>query len=403
MNPHRNYQGTDMGCANKRSTTAQRYSHLTHTEFLASVSEDDVMKIVDEWRESRRNGPAPQEKTRESYRKKYHMLVKKYKSWDELTPIENVHELYEHGRGLERESFRFYRHAFLFYFNELSIEAYELNNRQDSLLKAIACLIAINRKPSSDHAAKFPKLQKVKSIHVRHFDALMDSLRKSFDSDGIIARRTHAFAIATLASGVRPCEWEQLEIIAPTIESVGRACLDKNAVVLKINTGKRKINEQTWIRSLVIKSANQIEAIRSHQRMITAYCAKSKSTKPAEDYLNESTSYLKRKCRELWPTHPDRWITIYSLRSQARANFVAKFGGELGSVMIGHSRSVGEKFYTPIKKAQRKILSLRSSHSLIPDPCQDCIVLANRLSETREKNELALEQSEDIVVNARMY
>ena len=172
-----------MGCPNKRSTTAQRYSDLTPAGFFATVSQDNVTKIVEEWRESRRNGPAPQEKTKESYRKKYHMLAKKYKNLEELTPIETVYEFYEHGRELRRESFRFYRNVFLFYFNELSIEAYKLKNKQDSLLKAIACLIAINRKLEFGELASVPKLPKVKSIHVKHFDVLMDFLRKISDYD----------------------------------------------------------------------------------------------------------------------------------------------------------------------------------------------------------------------------
>lgn len=87
------------------------------------------------------------------------------------------------------------------------------------------------------------KQVRIKSIGVAHFEQLIDELANGADAKSVRVQRAQAFAVATLATGMRPGEWLDTEIRDVKEHDFVDGTNPKGWAALVINTSKRKETE----------------------------------------------------------------------------------------------------------------------------------------------------------------
>lgn len=348
-----------------------------------------AQQIIHEWKAARteisRENLA--QKSRKTYEDTTTILRAKYaaelgKEASEISPIEVVRQLFKHSRRLKRASWTMYRAAFLWYF-EVTAATYELQGwPTDSYYIAMGVLIVVVRNPGEDERP--PEAQPPKrpgSMKQEHFTDLINQLAANKKG---LPLKAQSFAIVTLATGVRPGEWRDI-VMRPA--TAGDMTINESHVdwfVLEVNTSKRKSGQDAKIRTLLIHRGMETLHITQHLEFVREVMAIDPSTRrtdPMEAFIKQCSSVISSRCKQMWPKHPERWVTLYTLRSQARANFVLQFGDELASEMMGHDAEVGRKFYS----AKRKGYAPTGKHPNVV-PGKDVTERAAALSESRRSS-----------------
>ena len=308
-----------------------------------------AQQIIVEWRATRDAicHPTLAAKTRLMYEKTVRMLRAKYAAElgideGDLSPVEVVRRMFMHGSRLKASSWSTYRAAFLWYFDDTATSYALQGFPVDSYHIAMGVLIVVVRKPANDVRPLATKPHtRPTSIKRKHFTELLNALATQ---KGLLVK-AQSFAIATLATGLRPGEWRDavLRQAEPADMTIDTAHDDW--LVLEVNTSKQR---EKKVRTLLIRSGIDSLHINQHLAFISEIpaIARSHKTDPVAGFIKRCSSIVAMRCKQIWPSYPDRWVTLSSLRSQARANFVARFGDRLANEMMGNDADGGRKFYS---------------------------------------------------------
>lgn len=382
--------------------TVLQYREMDQEEFLENIDLDVAQRIVDEWRAANISVDAPQatQKTQNAYQGNHvrlcHMYAKELGiEVDAIDPVQIVRQFFLHATKLSSASWKIYRFSLRHIFNQQAEILQKQNRPHGKLLRALAALITYNKKHHDDARGEeyAGKQVRVKSIGLDHFERLLDELANGPEATSIRVQRTQAFAIATIATGMRPGEWLDTIIRDATEMDFVDGTNPEGWTALVINTSKRKQTEVPWVRTILIQPGHYQVHIHQHVRMVKHFLEKTNGTYPFEtQYIQKCTSTLTKAARRLWPKNPERWITLYSLRSQARANLVSVHGADIGAAMLGHSPEKSSRFYAGSHRAN--LPRGGAGAFMLPKPGIDCLVKAGEFALRMESAETAPSESE---------
>lgn len=261
-------------------------------------------------------------------------------------------------------------------------KADDLGQPRNQYTKALAALITVNSPPTPEGYKEKDNrhLQTVrpKSAKLEHFNELISELVTSKMGRNKSSTQVQSFAIATLATGLRPIEWVESEIKIATEKDMpdGQSC--KGHMVLTIQTAKKKSTDKKSCRDIIIAPGTELDHIHQHIHLRSEFIARSKMSEDAAaaEYARECSRIIRSTCTRLWPMNPDRWMTLYTLRGQAAANFKQMFGKEIAAAICGHSTKIAAGHYAPQRKANLAKMkmtvqagpeSLRIAQEMIPE------------------------------------
>ncbi|MEC5218880.1 hypothetical protein RCH09_003855, partial [Actimicrobium sp. GrIS 1.19] len=250
---------------------------------------------------------------------------------------------------------------------------------------SLATLIVVNKPiyqygySQSENRILAPR--RPKSIKLEFFDELISELATGKRASRKSSMRAQSFAIATMATGLRPAEWSNVELAEYERNRLYQDDTPEGSIVLTVQTAKRKVGEPPSRRDFIIHPGVEQDHIRRHIFLRDDFLKKTKMQKSAaeEEYTHETSKILSNMSKMIWPMHPERWMTLYTLRGQARANFERKFGAEVAAAMAGHSMTVGQRSYAgptraSLRKGQRLIQpgreSLRIAQEMTAEPVE---------------------------------
>jgi len=363
------------------SPTAQALKGMDPEAMLANMPIDLVNTIVSEWRAAR-SAPgiaAAGESSVTQYSINTERLERKYSEENNveyglLSPVDFVKSLFFHAQDLSAASWNLYRHGVLHIMNARALEMDAKGHPQKSLMTAIAALIVATKKPGSVEttaaALRKPKPGHPKSISSKYFTELVTHLAVGFDAVNLSARRAQSFAMATLATGMRPVEWKSAILRQPTAAEMENLSSKDDWLAIDVVTGKRKENEEEWVRTLLIPPGQYQIHIRQHFDSFHSYVfqSKARNIQPEKLYIRHCSAMMTTACQQLWPKHPDRRFTLMTLRSQARANFASIHGGHIAAAMLGHSPETSMSYYAGKQRANLSKRGTAIKHGDIPVP-----------------------------------
>ena len=332
---------------------------------LENMPQDAAEQIVAEWRQARedaKKGP-PKASSIATYHENSRTLEIKYSNElnsDDgiLSPVDIIRRLFLHSSTISPATWRLYRSGFLYTMDERAKQFALKGQPQPTLIRALAALIVVSAKPYGESRASAaraalekPRTTRDKSIPAKQFDKIITHLATAYSERNQWARRSQSFAMASIATGLRPTEWVNA-LIRPALPSeVPRGESDVGWLAIVVDTAKRKAGEPDWVRTVIVEPGVYQIHVRQHYEEIQAALAqRADAHDAAKNYSRRCSAALGRACKELWPTgvkgkKPIR-ITLYSLRHQARANVAAAYGAFVAAAMMGHSPWVGENWYT---------------------------------------------------------
>lgn len=361
---------------------------------LANMAQDTAEQIVAEWRRARedaKKGP-PKPGSIATYHENSRTLEIKYSnelnSEDGiLSPVDIIKRLFLHSATISPATWRLYRSGFLYTMDERAKQFALKGQPQPTLIRALAALIVVSAKPYGESRASAaraslekPRATRDKSIPAKQFDKIITHLATAYSERNQWARRSQSFAMASIATGLRPTEWVNA-VTRPALPSeVPPGESEAGWLAVVVHTAKRKAGEPDWVRTVIVEPGVYQIHVRQHYEEIQAAIAlRADPHDAAKNYSRRCSAALGRACKELWPTgsrgkKPIR-ITLYSLRHQARANVAAAYGAFVAASMMGHSPWVGENWYTGKHRANaysgpRKV---RNAGIPVPVPGHDVL------------------------------
>jgi len=337
---------------------ALAFKSLDAEALLDSIPQEAAEQIVAEWRQARdelKKGP-PKPSSIATYHENSRTLEIRYSNEmnsDDgiLNPIDIIKRLFRHSASISPATWRLYRSGFLYTMDERAQHFALKGQPQPTLIRALAALIVVSAKPYGAGRPPAARAARDKSIPAKQFDKIITHLATAYSERNQWARRSQSFAMATIATGLRPTEWVNAEIrpALPSEVPLGQAEAGWLAVV--VDTAKRKAGEPDWVRTIVVEpGVYQIHVRQHYEEIQAALASRADAHEAAKNYSRRCSTALGRACKELWPTgvrgkSPIR-ITLYSLRHQARANVAAAYGAFVAAAMMGHSPWMGENWYT---------------------------------------------------------
>ena len=362
------------------SPTAQALKGMDPESMLANMPIDLVNTIVSEWREARSvpGLAAAGTSTITQYSINAERLERKYSEINNveyglLNPIDFVKSLFFHAQDLSAASWNLYRHSVLHIMNARALEMDAKGHPQKSLMTAIASLIVATKKPGSVETTgvelKKPKLGRPKSIRFKYFVELVTHLAVGFPPVNLSARRAQSFAMATLATGLRPFEWKSATLRDATPAEMASLGSNEDWLAVDVVTAKRKENEEDWLRTLLIPPGQYQIHIRQHYDSFQSYVVQSRaSDNPEKLYIRQCSAVMTAACKQLWPKHPERRFTLQTLRSQSRANFASRHGAHIAAAMLGHSPETSKSYYAGSQRANLPRKGAAAKHGDVPIP-----------------------------------
>lgn len=350
---------------NTLSPTALALKDLDAETLLENMPQEAAEQIVSEWRLARQSAQMGQPNVRSAatYHANSLMLEFKYSNnlYSEdgiLSPLDIVRGLFLHSATLSASTWRIYRSGFIYTMNERAQQCALQGQPQPSLVRALAALIAVSTKPYG--ASRLPRSAnrptRDKSIPAKQFDKVITHLATAYTERNQWARRSQSFAMATIATGLRPTEWVNATIRSAQRSEVPRGESETGWLAVVVATAKRKAGEPDWERTIVIEPGVYQIQVRQHFEEIQAALAPQDDPHAVvKNYSRRCSAALGRACKELWPVRergprPIR-ITLYSLRHQARANVAAAYGAFVAAAMMGHSPHTGVNWYCGAHRA----------------------------------------------------
>jgi hypothetical protein len=334
--------------------TIQALRDMNPEELLDNMPMALVNQIVGEWRKAR-DTPGLATAKKESvaqYMRNATRLERTYSQehgveYGLLNPIDCIKSFFFHATDLSDQTWSLYRYSFLHALNERAMEMEKKGIPQKSLMTALAGLIVASKRPQSfslNGARKRPP-RPAKSIRMIYFTELVNYLVGGFPEKNTNARRAQSFAMAALATGLRPIEWANAVLREPTADEVKGLGNPADWLAIDVTTAKRKDNEKEWMRTLLIPPGAYQIHIRQHYDAVQEYIRESRARSPMVLYIRHCSTVMAAACEQLWPYQPDRRFTLKTLRSQARANFAAKYGHYVAAAMLGHSPGTSMSSY----------------------------------------------------------
>lgn len=392
---------------------AQAMRDMKPEDILDNMSIETATSIVSQWREYRQSLPPPKETTVSQYSGNAKTLLAKYERERDLdpgllNPVDFVRSLIKHSGELAKSTWNTYRYSILYYLNKEALRQQDKGLSHPSYLRALAWLIVITKSPS--HQGKTPekKPYRAKSLPARKFQELITYLATNHSRRNRVALRAQSFAMATFATGLRPGEWlSVLTRPAETNEVPPGECPEK-WLALVVRTSKRKSNEDDWYRTILIPPGTYQTHIRQHQTFLREAVARSSDAhRPDNTYIKRCSTMIHRACKQLWPNREEWHCTLYSLRSQARANVSREYGRYVGAAMLGHAPAKSSSYYAGARRANTKGFAKQSNLGDRPVPVPGKDVLEKAMAfEAREAIRPSSQPSErcepDVVVDEAM-
>ena len=353
---------------------------------------DLATQILSEWRASRATEgvPTPTKKTIDLYARNSEMLEHKYSREAQievgmLSPVDIVKRLFVHSKLLAQSTWNLYRHGFLHTMNAREQALAEQGLPQPSLVRALAALIVASKKPmadprtlSSPHASA--RRPRTKSVSAADFEKLINHLATGYSARNLRPLKAQSFAMAILATGLRPAEWARTSIRPARAEEVPNGESPEGWIALEVDTVKRKEDEPAWKRTIVVEPGlYQVHVLQHHDQLHAFLNSSPSAEDPSTNYSVRCSRALKKACEELWPDSrrgkaPVR-VTLYTLRHQARANIAAAYGGFVAAAMMGHSPHTGENWYSGKHRANNMSMRRRVRNAGVPVPVPGMDVL----------------------------
>lgn len=343
---------------NLGTPTALALRTLDAETLLENMPQDAAEQIVAEWRLSRDTPGAgsPSARSIATYEQNSRMLEIKYSnelgSEDAiLSPVDIIRRLFLHSASISAATWRLYRSGLVYTMNERALQCAQQGQPQPTLIRALAALIVVSAKPYGAARPPVTRPTRDKSIPSKQFDKVITHLATAYSERNQWARRAQSFAMATIATGLRPTEWVNAVLRPAKPFEVPPGEVAANWLAVVVDTAKRKEGEPDWERTIVIEpGVYQIHVRQHYDEIQSALVSRADPHAAAKYYSRRSSSALGRACKELWPVgvqgkSPIR-ITLYSLRHQARANVAAAYGSFVAAAMMGHSPHTGDNWYT---------------------------------------------------------
>ena len=392
------------------SPTADALKSLDAETLLENMPQDAAEQIVAEWRQARAaaGAAAPNPRSVKTYETNSRMLEIKYSNEvgsDDgiLNPVDIIKRLFLHSANITTSTWRLYRSGFIYTMNERAQHFALQGQPQPTLMRALAALIVVSSKPYGVGCAPCASSVRDKSIPAKEFDKVITHLATAYLERNQWARRSQSFAMATIATGLRPTEWVNAKIRAALRSEVPPGEPEANWLAVVVDTAKRKDGEPDWERTIVVEpGVYQIHVRQHYEEIQTALAARPDPHDVAKNYSRRCSSALGRACKDLWPTStrgkkPIR-ITLYSLRHQARANVAAAYGAFVAAAMMGHSPHTGENWYTGKHRANsfsgpRRV---RNSGIPVPVPGQDVLHKASAFEQKPALMKLIAAPDDDV-------
>jgi hypothetical protein len=351
-------QSTTVSAITEGTPSALALKSTDAQTLLANMTQATAEQIVAEWRQARELAKkgAPKATSIATYHENSRTLEIKYShemnSEDGiLSPVDIIRGLFLHSASISPATWRLYRSGFLYTMDERAQHFEQRGQPQPTLIRALATLIVVSAKPYGAGRPQGVRAVRDKSIPAKQFDKIITHLATAYSERNQWARRSQSFAMATIATGLRPTEWVNA-VIRPALPAevpLGEAEAGWLAVV--VDTAKRKAGEPDWERTIVVEpGVYQIHVRQHYEEIQAALAARADAHDAAKSYSRRCSTALGRACKELWPDgvrgkSPIR-ITLYSLRHQARANVAAAYGAFVAAAMMGHSPWMGKNWYT---------------------------------------------------------
>lgn len=375
--------------------TAAALRSLDAETLLENMPQDAAEQIVAEWRQARATAGMgnPNARSIATYEENSRMLEIKYSNEVQsddgiLSPVDIIRRLFLHSAGISAATWRLYRSGFIYTMNERA-QMFALQGQpQPTLERALAALLVVSAKPYGAGRPPAARSARDKSIPAKDFDKVITHLATAYSERNQWARRAQSFAMATIATGLRPTEWVNAVIRPALPAEVPRGEHEAGWLAVVVDTAKRKAGEPDWERTIVVEpGVFQIHVRQHYEEIQSALTSRSEPHDAAKNYSKRCSAALGRACKELWPTttrgkDPIR-ITLYSLRHQARANVAAAYGGFVAAAMMGHSPHTGNNWYTGKHRANsftgpRKV---RNSGIPVALPGLDVLVKAEQFEQ----------------------
>lgn len=338
--------------------TAAALRSLDAETLLENMPQDAAEQIVAEWRQARVTAGMgnPSARSIATYEENSRMLEIKYSNEAQsddgiLSPVDIIRRLFLHSASISAATWKLYRAGFIYSMNERAQLCALQGQPQPTLERALATLLVVSAKPYGAGRPPAARSVRSKSIPAKDFDKVITHLATAYSERNQWARRAQSFAMATIATGLRPTEWVNAVIRPALPAEVPLGEPEAGWLAVVVDTAKRKAGEPDWERTIVVESGvYQIHVRQHYEEIQAALTSRAEPHDAAKNYSKRCSAALGRACKELWPTStrgkdPIR-ITLYSLRHQARANVAAAYGGFVAAAMMGHSPHTGSNWYT---------------------------------------------------------
>lgn len=386
--------------------TAAALKTMDPEDLIENIPQEAAEQIVSEWRAARETPGLPKanDKSVKLYRENTKMLELKYSRDNNvdigvLSPVDIIKNFFIHSRALSPETWKLYRAGFLHTMNERAIEFAGQDRPQPTLIRALASLIVVSGKPYNDERPPTIRGKRTKSLPARDFDRIITHLATAYSEQNRVARRAQSFAMATIATGLRPIEWLRASLRQATEEEVPKGESPASWLAIDVDTAKRKTGEPDWKRTILVEPGVYQIHVRQHVEAMHAFiAAETGSADPAKNYSRRCSLALRRACEELWPQtnkpgkQPLR-VTLYTLRHQARANIASAYGGFVAASMMGHTPGTSQSCYAGKHRANTSSGPRKVRNAGIPVPVPGQNVLAK--AQEFEMNPTLMQQSAD--------
>ncbi|MFM0240274.1 site-specific integrase [Paraburkholderia phytofirmans] len=161
--------------------------------------------------------------------------------------------------------------------------------------------------------------RKRKGIPKRDYDLLVANLANPTRASEY-SKLAALWLMAGLATGLRPCEWEN-------------ACLSEDGRVLEVQNAKATNGRATGKSRIVPVSTDDFSVIRAHIESIQELRARGLEFSAIQKGCSQA---IRRMCATLWPDDAKRAYALYSARHQFSANTKAIASPEEVAALLGH-------------------------------------------------------------------
>lgn len=161
--------------------------------------------------------------------------------------------------------------------------------------------------------------RKRKGIPKRDYDLLVSNLANPARASDY-SKRAALWLMAGLATGLRPCEWEN-------------ARLSEDGTVLSVQNAKATNGRATGTSRVVPVNADDFPVIRAHIASLRELQARGLEFSAIQKGCRQA---IRRTCAVLWPGEDKRMYALYSARHQFSANTKAIASAEEVAALLGH-------------------------------------------------------------------